>query len=144
MFDKSPDERLSSWAQFRNRIETSNDPLTEVCEFWKSAPFVAYNHRVDPFHSKAWPTPWEIIVENKYDDFTKSLMMGYTLKLTKKYSKSKIELRRLVDNQKPTAYNICCVEDQWVLNYSDEGPVPTIKVPDYYLVENLIELTTFR
>lgn len=144
MFDASPEERLSVWARFRQLINSSSTPLNDVCEFWRSAPFVAYNSNIDPYHIKSWPTPWEIIVENKYDDFTKALMIGWTLKLTKKYSNSKIELKTLVDNEKTKVYNICLVEDQWVLNYQDEGPISIIELPEYLLVENLIELSSLR
>lgn len=144
MFNKTPDEKISAWVQFRNSIESSETPLADVIDYWKAAPYIPYNNKIDPFNYKSWPTPWEIVIENKYDDFTKAVMIGWTLKLTRRYSNSKIEVRTLVDNQPPAVYNICCVDDEWVLNYSDEGPVLLTKLPDRFLVENLIELGTLR
>lgn len=144
MFNKPPEDRISVWFKFRESIESSQSPLIDVCDFWRPAPFIAYNPNIDPYHFRSWPTPWEIIVENKYDDFTKTLMIGWTLKLTKKYSNSKIELRTLVDNEKPAIYNVCCVDEQWVLNYNDEKPILLSELPNNLLVENLIELTALR
>ena len=144
MFDQDVDDRLSSWAQHRAQLDLCDDPLNEVWEFWRHAPFIPYNNKIDPFYQASWPSPWEIIVDNKYDDFTKALMIGHTLKLTKKFRDSKIEIRTLVDNPRSKYYNICCVDEEWAINYHDNGPVPLIKVSDYFSVENLIELTTPR
>jgi hypothetical protein len=143
MFNQNVDDRLSLWAAFRSRLENSPTPFVDVWEFWKSAPFVPYNHKVDPYHQRGWPSPWEIIVENKYDDFTKALMIGYSLKLTKRFENDKIELKTLVDREKSISYNVICIR-QIAINYSDLGPVDWIKVPDYFSIENLVELSTTR
>jgi hypothetical protein len=108
------------------------------------APFIPYNRRVDPFNPRAWPTPWEIIVDNQYDDFTKALMMGYSLKFTQRFSNSAIELRTYIDKSKNLNYNIICVDDSWAINYKDNEPVLLKNLPDSFLVENLIEVKAQR
>jgi hypothetical protein len=118
--------------------------LEDVWEFWKQAPYIPYNNRVDPFYKASWPSPWEIIVENKYDDFTKAVMIAWTLKLTKKFKNSLIEIKTFVDNQKNSAYNVVCVDEEWVLNYSDSGPILVKDMSESLLLENLIELTLPR
>lgn len=140
MFSQSPDERLSMWREFRTSLEESSDPLLDVIQFWSPAPFIAYNHKVDPYNQRSWPTPWEIIIENKYDDFTKALMIGWTLKYTERYSKSNIQLRTIVDNAKNLAYNVVLVDEKWVLNYDDNQPVDLANVPDSFRLENLVVL----
>ena len=50
MFDKTIDERLSDWAAFRKTLDTSATPFEDVWEYWKQAPYVPYNHNVDPFN----------------------------------------------------------------------------------------------
>lgn len=142
MFHKNIDDRLSSWVELRNQIESSDSPLQAVYDFWKSAPFIPYNNRIDPFYQKGWPTPWEIITENKYDDFTKALMIGWSLKLTKRFKDSKIEIKTLVDIKRNLSYNIICVDDKWAINYNDNGPVSVEKIPSHFLLENLVELGT--
>ena len=144
MFKNSVDYRLSFWAQFRVKIDesesTTEEILLELWDLWKTAPFVPYNNKIDPFFQYNWPTPWDILVENKYDEFTRCLMMGWTLKLTKKFKDSSIQLKTLVDNSKPCNYNIVIIDNTWVLNYSDLGPVKLSEIPESLMVENVIDL----
>lgn len=140
MFQKSIDDRLSEWAAFRKSINTSSSPFEDVWEFWKQAPYIPYNHKIDPFNQRSWPTPWDIIVENKYDDFTKSLMIGWTILLTDRFKGSRVEIKTLVNDQKTCYYNTVCVDNEWVINYNDNSPVPVASIPTSFFIENLVEL----
>lgn len=140
MFNQPLDNRLSSWANLRSSLEEDHNPIDKVWDFWKDAPYIPYNKSVDPFYQRGWPTPWEIIVENHYDDFTKALMIGWTLKYSKRFQNSKIELRTMVDKHRKYQYNVVCVDSQWIINYNDNGPVTIENLPDSFLLENLIEL----
>jgi hypothetical protein len=140
MFHESVDDRLSDWAAFRKSLNTSLTPFEDICEYWRQAPYIPFNHNIDPFNQRSWPTPWDIIVSNKYDDFTKALMIGWTIKLTDKFKSSKIEIKTLVNDQKSCYYNVVYVNDETVLNYNDNGPVSAEKVPDSFFIENIIEL----
>jgi len=140
MFKLPIDDRLSSWATHRAHLTTSDNALMDTWQFWKSAPFTPYNNKIDPYHKQSWPSPWEIIVENCYDDFTKTVMIAWTLKLTEKFKESKIEIKTFIDNDKSKQYNVVCVDEQWAINYSDLGPVPLAELPDSLLLENIIEI----
>jgi hypothetical protein len=144
MFNQTVDSRLTEWANHRRQLDEAEDPLQEVWDFWHQAPFTPHNKNVDPYYQQSWPSPWEIIVDNKYDDFTKALMIGWTLKLTKKYQNSKIELRTLVDSARTRQYNLLYIDDNWVINYSDNGPISKPEVPDSFRLENLIEVSAPR
>ena len=144
MFKLNVDDRLSSWAALRAQLETSEEPFQLVIDFWRNAPFVPYNRHIDPFNRTSWPSPWEIIVENQYDDFTKALMMAYSLKFTQKYKDTKIEVRSLIDKSKSTYYNIVCVDSSWAINYNDNSAVLLENIPDSFFIENLIEVNPTR
>jgi hypothetical protein len=144
MFNKSIDDRLSSWAAHRAQLETCLDPFQEVIDFWRGAPFIPYNNKVDQYHQRSWPSPWEIIVDNKYDDFTRALLMAYSLKYTNRFKESVIHIRSIIDKNKSTYYNIVCVDDEWAINYNDNCPVGLNSIPDSFLVENLIEVQAMR
>ena len=100
MFKKNINDRISEWAKHRQQIDRSDTPLEDVWEFWQKAPFIPYNKNIDPYNKKSWPTPWDIIVENKYDDFTKSLMIALTLKYTNKFKNTPIEIPRSVNDDR--------------------------------------------
>lgn len=140
MFNQSVDQRLAEWINCRSMIDQVDDPLQFVWDFWHQAPFVPYNKNVNPYCEKYWPSPWEIIAENKYDDFTRALMIAWTLKLTKKFNNSKIEIKILVDSSTEREYNVILVDDKWVINYSDDGPVPTEKLNNSFKMKTIIEV----
>jgi len=140
MFQKLVDDRLSDWAHFRRQIENSNQPLNDVWEYWKDAPYIPYNNKIDPFNQRDWPTPWEIIVHNKYDDFTKAVMIAWTIKLTNRFKNSKIEIKTIVNAQKTCYTNIVCVDDTWAINYKDNEPMSVEDILDPFYIENIVEL----
>lgn len=140
MFEKSVEDRLSAWAVHRAELDNTADPLAATWEFWRHAPYVHYNNKIDPFNCRSWPTPWDIIVNNRYDDFTMSLMIAWTLKYTNRYKNSKIEIKTLVNDRKDCYYNVVCVDDEWAINYKDNGPVSVDEIPDSFFLENLIEV----
>jgi hypothetical protein len=140
MFKSAPDDRLSLWAEFRRSLEESSQPLNDVAVFWSKAPIIPYNSKIDPFYQASWPTPWEIIVENRYDDFTLSIMMGYTLLYTDRYKDSKIEIKTLVDSQNNRLYNVVYIDDAMVLNFLDGESVAADNVPSLYRLENMVTL----
>jgi hypothetical protein len=144
MFTLPLEQRLSSWIDHRQHLDQSLTPLQDVWDFWHTAPFIPHNRNVDPYHQRSWPTPWEIIEHNKYDDFTKALMIGWTLKLTTHFRDSKIEIKTLVDSGQSRQYNLVFVDDQWVINYNDNGPVQSCDLVPTLRLENLIEIVSPR
>jgi len=140
MFRLSPDDRISAWASLRAQLEDCEDPFQKVQDFWKAAPYVPYNHHVDRYNQTSWPTPWEIIVENRYDDFTKALMMAYSLKFTNRFKNSVIQIRSLLDSSTRQCYNIICVDEEWVLNYSDDHPVAIDSISNSFSIENIMDV----
>ena len=144
MFNQPVDSRLTEWIDHRKQLDEVENPLQEVWDFWHLAPFIPHNRNIDPYYQKSWPSPWEIIEDNKYDDFTKALMIGWTLKLTKKFKNSKIELKTFVDQSKTREYNLVYVDEQWVINYNDNGPINADSVPESFRLENLVEVSAPR
>ncbi len=144
MFSKSVDERLSAWKSLRDNLNDESDPLSKVMKFWHQAPLIPYNHKVDQYNPNSWPTPWEIIVDNKYDDFTLGLMIGWTLKCTEKFANSKIEVRVMVDENRTKLYNLVYIDDDMVLNYNKLKAIKAQDIPNSFLLENLVDITRPR
>ncbi len=140
MFKTETDERLHLWFEFRQSLEVSQDPLQDLIDFWDQAPRIPHNHLIDPYFERDWPTPWEIIERNKYDDFTISLMMGWSLLMTEKFKNSQIEIQTVVDDQSKRIYNIVCIDNSWALNFQDHQAVEMNSIPSLYRVENIVPL----
>jgi hypothetical protein len=144
MFNRSINERLAEWFKLRNDLEHSDSPLQDVWDFWHVAPFIPYNKKVDAYYIQSWPSPWEIIADNKYDDFTRSLMIAWTLKLTKRFNKSKIEIKTLVDTNNDREYNLVFIDENWIINYNDNGPIESKNLNGSFRLENIVEVNIPR
>jgi len=140
MFELPSDDRLTAWAEHRRLLDISEDPIQDLINFWSNAPYIPFNRNIDPYNQNAWPTPWDIIVENKYDDFTKALMMSWTLKLTDKFKDSQIEIKTYTDAAKNREYNIVIVDQDQMINYYDNSAVSVDELPESFFLENLIEV----
>lgn len=140
MFQHDTDERLSEWSQFRRGLDQDSDPLKSVINFWANAPVIIHNHKIDPYNPKSWPTPWEIIADNKYDDFTLALMIAYTLKLSNRYKDYSIQVKTMVDYSRTKLYNLVFVNDDDVLNYSREDVVKSKQIDESLYLENIIDI----
>jgi hypothetical protein len=144
MFELEIDDRFTAWSLLRKQIDESTTPLNDLIAFWSLTPFTAHNHNIDPYYPASWPTPWEIIVDNTYDDFTKAIMMGWTLLLTNRYKDSSICVKTLVDNDHNRLYNVVVVDNHWALNYQDNQVIDADSIPSLYRLENQVELVKPR
>jgi hypothetical protein len=140
MFKEEMDQRLHLWFEFRQTLEDSTVPLQDLVDFWDFCPRIAHNSLIDPNYPRAWPTPWEIVERNKYDDFTLALMMGWTLLLTERFSKSHIEIKVIIDDTSSRVYNVLCVDNSLALNFKDHTVVGVDSIPSLYRVENIVPL----
>lgn len=114
MFDTHGVDRLSEWKRFRDRLETSPNPLEELADFWSRAPFV--NSYLDENNPKEWPDPWHLVLDERLDDLAIALGMLYTLKLTQRFMDTKCEIHMSMLPNNTTSHWLL-VEDKYVLNY---------------------------
>lgn len=75
----SPDERLSSWRDFRKNLnfDDSNQAFHQVLKLWSSAPITA--KMIDPLDQYTWPTVWEILHMGAVCENSTALGIGQTI-----------------------------------------------------------------
>ena len=114
MFDFYGNERLTKWKQFRDSLEVSSTPLSDVAELWSRAPFV--NAFLDPQQPTSWPDPWHLVIDGKLDDLAICLGMLYTIKLTQRFMNTICEIHKsmLPENHDSKFF---LVADNSLLNY---------------------------
>jgi hypothetical protein len=119
MWYLKPEERLHEWRAFRKHLAglSFDDAVKQTVNLWSYAPFV--NHYLDHIEDKDWPTPWELVAENNYDDIAKAAGMLYTLFLSehgKNHSFSLIEAR---GKSGLDTYNLVSIDDgKYILNFA--------------------------
>jgi hypothetical protein len=126
MFNKKFEQRLSIWHDFRESIETSQDPIRDVINFFDSAP--VSNLAADPYTQSTWPDPWELIEENNYCPFVKILAICYTLQLTDRFSQSHFEIHITQDKERSATDYLLYVDDR-VIGFNGDTHVHRNEIP---------------
>jgi len=127
MFDRSYEERLAFWRNFRDSLETSDTPLDDVVSFYKQAPYVSI--LTDPWDKSSWLGPWELLHENQYCEFSRVLGMCYSLQLTERFKALTFEIHIGMDHQKSCVYYLLIVGDS-VIGYKENGVIKKQELPE--------------
>lgn len=78
-----PKTRLTAWKDLRKEVSLSEnieEKINLALQFWRMAPL--QNNVLDWDKCENWPTPWELLNNNKFCDSTLSLAVAYTLVLS--------------------------------------------------------------
>lgn len=134
MFDKTYEERLAAWREFRDSLEEHLDPLQAVIDRYDQAPCVSIH--TDPWTQEMWPDPWELINENQYDDFCRVLGMCYSLQLTERFKGSSFEIHIGVDNEKSATYYLLFVDDK-IIGLVEGEYVDRRKLPQSFVSQTI-------
>ena len=125
MFEKNYEKRLESWSKFRASLEESEDPLRDLIHQYSLAPYVSIY--TNPWNNESWPSPWELIHDNQYDDFSRVLGMCYSLQLTERFKNSLFEIHiSTLDN---LGYLYLLYVDDCVIGYDDKKAVFRKDIP---------------
>ena len=77
MFDLPYEDRLRAWRNFRNYLEESRKPIQDTINFVNQAPVGKLEFNV--WNQQEWPQPWELVERNQFSEFSKILLICYTL-----------------------------------------------------------------
>jgi len=126
-------ERIKAWKEFRHSLETSQQPLLDVADFWAQAPFV--NNYMQDIQPSQWPGPWDLVLTDNLDDLAIVLGMCYSLKLTKRFSNSLCEIHKSAIDKKVFRYFLA-VDSLFVLNleYRNIATYEELRTQNSYLL----------
>ena len=137
MFDKKFEDRLKAWHDFRETLLTDPDPIQSTIDFWSSAPITSRN--IDPYDQSTWPDPWQMIEENSFCEYTKTLAIAYTLKLTDMYQDWQPIFYVGLDKSQSRLYYMCVLNDN-VLGFDLEKSVHITQLPKSIHIQKTIQL----
>jgi len=119
MWTLRSDDRLHEWKLFRSSLDalTFEQALQKTVSLWSFAPIVAhYLDRIDP---ACWPTPWELVSENNFDDIGKAVGMIYTLSLSSHRKNHSFQLLSASTNSGLENYNLVSIDEgKYILNFT--------------------------
>ena len=136
--DTNVDERITQWREFRNTLEECDNPYQRTLEFWQQAPRI--DKYLNQHNSQEWPTPWEVLKENRFCPVAIPLMIGYTLKLTTRFTKVPVLIKISIDIKSQRYYNLVQVENT-IINYENNSIVISSELPDTVVCQEVVELS---
>ena len=139
MFDKKFEDRLRIWHDFRATLSNDPNPIQSAIDFWNQAPYAIRN--IDPYDNSTWPDPWQMIEENSYCEYTKTLAIVYTLQLTDLFVDWQPVFKVGLDKSQSRLYYMCIINDS-VLGVDLEKSVHITQVPKSIHIQKIIELPT--
>ncbi len=138
MWDTSIQDRLSSWFLFRRRLDRLpfEQAVQEVNTFWRQAPISSQYYCCDT--PSDWPDPWQLLVDNTYDNIARGLGMLYTISLTK--HKPDVEFLCIRSREASCEEALVWIDQgKYVLNWDVEVRVNTTLQLDTYTTLNRIK-----
>jgi len=135
--DTNVEERITQWRKFRDTLEECNDPYTRTLEFWKQAPRI--DKYLNQYNSQEWPTPWEVLKENRFCPVAIPLMIGWTMKLTTRFTKVPVLIKISIDIRTQRYYNLVQVENT-IIDYENNIICISSELPDTIVCQEVVEL----
>lgn len=134
-------ERMLSWRELRSLVSSLSDEAKylPLIKWWAVAPICAYS--IDAYDCAAWPTPWELLNENKFCTSAIGYMMAQTLILSG-FEKSRIRLLAIksADDERL----VVVIDGSVVLNYSYGETYLLDDIRGDFVVRSTYEITDER
>lgn len=140
MFNKPYEDRLTLWREFRESLEVVSDPIDAAIQFYSTAPRVNLN--ADPWNRDAWPTPWELLQDNEYCNFTRVLGICYSLQLTDCFKESQFEIHIYTDSKK--GYVFLLLIDNHVIGWEEDAYVDVNDLPKDLVPQHVYSMSAIQ
>lgn len=108
----TPEQLILEWKKHRDALADlpKDQAISEIIKFWQDCP--RHSRMIDYYTPETWPIPWEILNDGRLCDSLVSLMMFYTLKLTRQDCQIRLYL---IDADEE--YVALVIDDSMLLNY---------------------------
>ena len=111
-------ERLTAWREFRERLEIEPSALQLTLQLYQQCPLT--HTKTNFFDRATWPQAWNLIEKNDYNTVDRLLGVWYTLRLTDRFVRDKIDLIQCVDknsnqSEKTNTYHALAVDHQYLV-----------------------------
>jgi hypothetical protein len=139
IFFEKFEKRTSFWRNFRDELETIENPLDRTIRFWNQAPINA--RTCDPYDRTTWPEAWQLLDENKYCEFGKILAMYYTISLTDRFANSEFKICIAQDRVAQKIYYLLIIDEN-IIGFEYNNSIHVSQLPDtlemqsVYLMDN--------
>ena len=129
------ENRLASWAAFRNKLETVDNPVQFACNFYDEAK--RHTLQCDPWDRNSWPDPWQLVEKNLYSEMCITLGICYSLQLTERFSGSSFEIHNTVDTKSKQTFYLLAVDNNIINPIIEEV---YIGLPKHFVSQRIFKM----
>lgn len=141
MFNLPYEEKINAWRCLRLSLEKCADPIQTVVDFGNSAPLV--EREVNPWNQQEFPSPWELIQQNRYTEFCRILLICYTLQLTDRFSTEHFEIHICTDADSSEQMHLLRVGNL-IIGYDNSCAILYQNLPDTVLSQRIYEMPALQ
>lgn len=138
IFQLNYEVRLKNWHDLRHELETCSleEKCVKIDSFWQQCPIVT--HYLHPVDIPDWPGPWELIYDNSYCVYARSLGMIYTLLML---GITDIDLVDAIDDNNNEVVLVLVDRAKYILNYWPDtvlnNCLQDFKIKKYHDIANI-------
>ncbi len=119
MWCKTFDQRLSSWYNLRQTVQTKSldSALLDINQWWYRSPWQPYYLHWDD--QSTWPDPWQLLSDNTYCYVARALGILYTITFVDRADMADAEL--ILTKKGHNLVSVC--QGKYILNWDQDTVV---------------------
>jgi len=131
------EDKVKVWKDLRDELESSAQPFELLSKFVKDLP--RSSRKTNAWDPNSVAEPWHLIENSSFTEYEIALLYAYTLQLTDRFSKAKVEIHISKDINKDVNMYLVYLDGSIVLGYNNEVFTSNL-IPEGIVSQKVIQL----
>ena len=137
MYELKFEDKVKVWKDLRDELESSAQPFELLSKFVKDLP--RSSRKTNAWDPNSVAEPWHLIENSSFTEYEIELLYAYTLQLTDRFSKAKVEIHISKDINKDVNMYLVYLDGSIVLGYNNEVFTSNL-IPEGIVSQKVIQL----
>ena len=137
MYELKFEDKVKVWKDLRDELESSAQPFELLSKFVKDLP--RSSRKTNAWDPNSVAEPWHLIENSSFTEYEIALLYAYTLQLTDRFSKAKVEIHISKDINKDVNIYLVYLDGSIVLGYNNEVFTSNL-IPEGIVSQKVIQL----
>ena len=137
MYELKFEDKVKVWKDLRDELESSAEPFELLSKFVKDLP--RSSRKTNAWDPNSVAEPWHLIENSSFTEYEIALLCAYTLQLTDRFSKAKVEIHISKDVNKDVNMYLVYLDGSIVLGYNNEVFTSNL-IPEGIVSQKVIQL----
>ncbi len=137
MYELKFEDKVKVWKDLRDELESSAQPFELLSKFVKDLP--RSSRKTNAWDPNSVAEPWHLIENSSFTEYEIALLYAYTLQLTDRFSKAKVEIHISKDIDKDVNMYLVYLDGSIVLGYNNEVFTSNL-IPEGIVSQKVIQL----